>query len=164
MRLERYLNEEYVTSTKSKYSIGTWDIYKNPSPKEINELKKVEYRSKGFRILADFDQKDIYVANNNIIHLEMMKALPQLKLKSNDYVKFGSDRFMTFSTMGDDMKSFVESDTINYWRYEMNDTLFRATLDLHNKDWDWLGKWFTVSEVKKLVIDILKYSEKRGYK
>lgn len=165
MRLLRYLTEEYITSIKGKYSDGTFEIYKNPTPKEISELKKVDnaYRYSGFRVLVDFNKKDVYISNNNIIHEEMFKALySQLKTTYDSFVTYGSSTILTFECVKDDMKSFVDSDTLRYWNQKMNPSVLKNLTELYHKDFSWLSKWFNVKEVKELVDEVVIYHTRKG--
>lgn len=83
MRLKRYLNEKYLSSV----NFGEiYDIFKNPSKKEIKELADVGY---GFRIIMDLEEENIYFASGDIMHRHMLQS-PELK---NDLGYFSWDLY-----------------------------------------------------------------------
>lgn len=163
MRLLNYLKEEYIDSTKSNHASGTYEIYKNPTSKDMSNLKEQPDRFKGFRIIADFDNKCIYISNSDIIHEDMFKCLykTDTRFRYNHFIKFGDSSILTFQTVNDNMKGLLDSDALNYWYSGTNNTVIKSLRELYNKDYSWLDKWFNSKDVKDLVGEVvLKLTEK----
>ena len=135
MRLLNYLQEEFVTAGRSTLFLAgrktnSFDIFVNPSNKELQELR-TSCRDGYVRFIADFKNKKLYVWDSEFIHMEGLISLkdePGLRnaLENFDFLSTGVAKI----TGG--KLEFIESD---------------AAWVLVGKPWTtmddkWLNKWF----------------------
>ena len=142
MRLEKYLNEKYMSTIKAG---DTYDIFKNPKKDEIVEVLNVGY---GLRIIMDVKKKNIYFASGDIMHRHMLQS-PELKkdldFSWDDYWATGkeADRIVMFDV--DNRMTSMNSDSLYNLLYigssDMR-ALNRDRIDaLLDNDYKWLKKY-----------------------
>jgi len=103
MKFERYLHEQYYDALQ----IGshTFEIFINPSKKEIKEVSN--YSGRGYRFIIDFKQKKFYVWADVIFHEVVM-----------DFMKEQGNKQIP--------------DFQQYWyKGKMNDTIFTGSSDVY---------------------------------
>lgn len=82
MTLKHFV-EEYFDSHMMRPTKEVYEIFKNPTPKELNSIG-----NRGVRILLDKKKKDIYVFHENLLHYEVIRKI------TLDKEEFSSDRFV----------------------------------------------------------------------
>jgi len=70
MKLSQILQEEWKDSVQHRGK--TYEIFINPSQKEINELSK---EHTGLRYIIDGSRKKVYVFGSNLLHMDVTKQL-----------------------------------------------------------------------------------------
>lgn len=167
MRLLKYLNEQYLEGVKVGGRI--LDVYKNPTPLEMRDLRNsVGY---GFRFIIDTENKNFYVADAEYTHSTMFDKSKELRddLKGFSYgVSYyrkgeGLDRVLTGSTERTNFNE-IFSDTLsadismmsNYKNYQH---CYDQLQKLIKKDFSFMSKWIKPQLIKDLIqenIDRLK--------
>jgi len=122
MRLEQYLQEKYLTRMKGTYSSGSFEIFVNPSTKEMREIGGI--RGMGLRFTADNVNQKLYIWDaDKAVHIDVWEEFSKIN-KGRDYydvtccdVIFGQAELkggkweMTYSdelTAGSERESFNE--------------------------------------------------------
>ena len=156
MRFEKYLNEKYMTAVK--YAGDTYEVFVNPSKKELRELDSI-------RGLIDTKTKKLYVWSAHINHHNMVNNNKMIQRDTGltDFRKYWKegdqlDHIFTFDTEGE--LDYVNSDNIDYIAREV--TTEKALDDmntLYDADWSFMKKYTNPNMIKKLIgnaIDVLE--------
>lgn len=147
------LVEKYLNAIKSPTTSGTYEIFVNPTKKEMKEVDD----GGGYRYVIDHKNKKFYVFSALTFHKNMMNATPELpnfddywyKLKSVEYIytgdayknAHGSDAMSKFG--GQSLFSQKVSDKLKV---------------LLNQDWSWLSKYLTASEIEDIKFSVEQYT------
>jgi len=77
MKFKDLLTEIYINSVKSSYKIKNevYHIYKNPNGNDWKALKKEMKKKINIRVLSDIETNNIYVADANLLHYDIAKAV-----------------------------------------------------------------------------------------
>jgi hypothetical protein len=157
MRLKQFLAERYmdtVTGIEGHRS-ETFEVFKNPTRKEIKELLDVGY---GLRIIADIPKKNIYMASGDIMHRHMLSSTSVKKdvaFDWNDYWDkgFGADHIFMFA-VDNNMKN-IDSDSLYNLIFVGSQSMKnenKTRIDsLLSNDFTWLKKYQLNST------DVMKY-------
>lgn len=108
--LFKNLNEEFVDLVKTTFdSDEQYSIYKNPNTREIKDIIK-EQTSEGkiLRMIADVDNKNLYVFSANLLHY---KASQELYNKLGN--KYGQTIFMEGEYIPKERKIKLEKIPLN---------------------------------------------------
>ena len=160
MRLEHYLTERYLSAIQS--SGDTYEIWKNPSKKELWDLSSEGYY--GYRFILDFSKKNAYFASQDIFHQSMMTD-PMMKKELNfNWALYwamgkGSDRIIMGSCQFD-MQS-VNSDSLRAWYQTLQKDKYEEVVANLKKiqavGFDWLKKYgFRTYEFDKIIKKAIK--------
>lgn len=160
MRLQHYLKEEYFADVKSGV---TYPIFKNPTGDDFAEL--LEDKAPGFRFIADMKNKNVYITDNRVWHVQMMDV-PEMKKE----LKFSQPGWRS----GDDsIKHIFMGDTNRYcrdlwsdslrsltdrklWNRKFRQMVYPKVLELSKHDYQWLVKYgFNNKEFERLFREIL---------
>jgi hypothetical protein len=69
MKVKDILQEEFVDYAKTGYSDNIYPIYKNPTVKEMKEVRKTQGKGDDeLRGIIDFDNKNFYLFPANLLH------------------------------------------------------------------------------------------------
>lgn len=159
MRLLKYLQEQYLDGVKAGGRI--MDIYKNPTPLEMRDLRNsVRY---GFRFIIDTEGKNFYVGDAEYTHSNMFNVSKELQNDMKGF-KYGSgyynqgkglDRVLTGSTektnfneifsdtLSGDITSSYNSDN---WQH-----CYDQLQKLIKKDFSFMSKWIKPQQIKDLI-------------
>lgn len=165
MRLEQYLTEKYVNTIK--HSSSTYDMFVNPSKKEIAEIESQSFNGEGFRFLADFKEKKVYIWSTEIIHAQMIEDNPKTftQILWNEYWAHAmdADRFLS----GTIENGSVESDIWRAFDSKANrlkgnmarEGLQKAPFwNMERNDFKWLAKYgINPNEAKRLVTNVTRW-------
>lgn len=141
MKFQRYLNEKYFGTmrTFSGYNSGDYDIFINPSKKEIKEAIG---DSAGYRYTIDFKNKKVYVFSANAVHADLFNVIDELPTY-----------FMYWN--GDRTHSFIFTGAVEKGNAHYSDALaiyagddLRALLE---QDWKWVNKYLDVKAIRKMI-------------
>ena len=142
MRLEKYLNEKFFTGLQ-RYS-ETFEIFKNPSKKEIKEVSS--HSGQGYRCLIDFKNQNFYVWSDVLFHEFAMteikktdQAIPTFQ--AYWYKGKGGGDILTGSSTG---RSFY-SDYIGIVEDAHTGRLYLK------HDWNWLKKYIDIEELYEMI-------------
>lgn len=142
MRLEKYLNEKFFTGLNR--SGNTYEIFKNPSRKEIKEAS--DFTGGGYRFLIDFKNKNFYVWPETLFHEFAMTEIKKTDqgiptFQAYWYKGKGGGDIFTGSSTG---RSFY-SDYIGI--VEDNQTGEQYL----KHDWNWLKKYINIDELYEMI-------------
>lgn len=94
MKFKEYLDEEYYGRG------GNYEVFKNPSKKEIIECSRTSKSAHGFvRFLLTKDGKDLYVASAALIHQWMAKVIDREEY--TDYSPLYEDYYWALHSLYD---------------------------------------------------------------
>jgi len=63
------INERFLDYVKTSYSDNSYPVHKNPSSKEMKEIRKTQGKDDNeLRGIIDFDKKDFYLFPSNLLH------------------------------------------------------------------------------------------------
>lgn len=150
MRLERYLNERYMTAVK--HNGDTFEIFKNPSKKELKEA--FDFTGRGYRFLIDFRNKNYYVWPETMFHeyaMTEIKKTDQAIPTFHAYWYKGKGSGWIFTGSYDGM---IQSDYTGVM--DDNDT----GEDYLKFDWSWLKKYLSTTallSLRALIDDTIAY-------
>jgi len=134
--------EKYLTSMKHRGDI--FDIYVNPSDKEVKEIG-----TNDLRFIFDLPNKELYVFNAGILHDEAITILHREGILTQfDYTSYwktgkDSDKYLTMSKEGGEYFSDSLSDMISRVKGEEKEKTIENVKKVLNSDFSWVrGKWF----------------------
>ena len=144
MRLQKFINEKYLTTVHVDWKHFDAEVFVNPSKRELREVAGTGYRGFGYRYLIDFKHKKIYVISENAFHETIMDAIPELPA----FRKFwdngvGREYIYTGDVAGGDHSS---------------DALFARKYDgvveeLMAQDWKWVKRYLDADKIVKVLRD-----------
>lgn len=167
MRLKQYLKEDYLDTVKCHSEI--YDVYKNPTSKELKLL--MDWTKRGFRFVIDADTKNFYVTSVELTHSDLFDRSKEIK---NDIKGFtygtsyfrhgkGLDRILTGSTekpnfnkIYSDTMMWDISSSINEPNYQQ---CYNQLNKLKSKDFSFMSKWIKPSLIEELIDDCIKHLE-----
>ena len=144
MRLQQYLKEKYLNTFHQDYGNEDFEVFINPSKKELRELVNQEG---GFRFLIDFKNKKFYAFSSRMFHDTVISKLPNLP----NWIEFwkkgvGLEYIYTGAKAGDR----YESDAMI--RFGAESYKYEGKLkQLSEQDWRWTGSFIDAKAVKKTV-------------
>lgn len=71
MKLKNLLNEDFVGSIKNAYGGAYREIFVNPSKSELLDLEEI---LEEIRFIADKEKKEVYVVNEDVLHVNLAKV------------------------------------------------------------------------------------------
>lgn len=142
MRLQKFLTEKYMTAVQ--HSGNTYEIFKNPSKKEIKEA--YDFTGSGYRFLIDFKNKNFYVWAETMFHNYAMTEIKKTDqgiptFQAYWYKGKGGGDIFTGSSTG---RSFY-SDYIG----TIEDAQTGKAYLKH--DWNWLKKYINIEEIYEMI-------------
>lgn len=165
MRLEQYITEKYVNSIKNKEKV--YDMFVNPSKKEIAEIESQSFNGEGFRFLIDFKEKKVYMWSTEVIHEKMIEEnpsiFPQIIWKEYWSTGLDTDRFMSghveSGKVGSDIWRAFEEKAKRLKGNIAKEGYQRAKFyNMERNDFSWLAKYdINPNEAKKLVTNITRH-------
>jgi hypothetical protein len=136
MRLLKYINEEYLMRLTTVYGKNSYEVFINPSAKEMREL---DTTSLGVRFLADSRDKTVYVWDaDKAIHYEAWEFI-----KPKDIMKFGNlvEQLVLLPGNAEKVKgkyAMTRSDRIN-------DRFLYQKMKAFKKKFKWVNKYIDLS-------------------
>jgi hypothetical protein len=150
---KEFLQEKYFNSFKvSQYGRSrVYDVFTNPSSKEVKELK-TEEGGAGVRYVIDFKEKKLYMWHASAIHGEMFDFL---KIKMSKMMSEYGDRYLAVS---EDAGTRAPESHITL--YSMVSNKQEIVQEFYNQldSKSWVGKHADVKALRKMLVDIAKYS------
>jgi len=133
MIIERFF-DAYISSHGSYY-----EIFINPSKKELIDVDKESQFEDGVRFFADPNHKEVYAISADVLHMDFSAYLSK---KYNIYLSWTN----SLSGIARNIKGnwvFVESDFMQAgwgdWQKEIKKLL--------DTDWNWVNKYILVDEM-----------------
>lgn len=135
--LEKYLN----TIRQSKYNIGDYEVFINPTRRELIEVSEGGY---GYRFLFDFKNKKSYAISTNAFHMTLMNELSELP----DFDSFWYNGKHPYILTGDVniVRQEPSSDALYadvYKRFQVQEML--------DMDWSWIPKSFPIKKIQDML-------------
>lgn len=146
MRFKEYLKEEYVASGKTCYGGKSYEIFKNPSKKEIADCANPNEGD--VRLCVDLKEKCIYVWDMRLTHADASPALEREGfLPKNAYPGLVGERLLY-------AYGFYKNGKLEYWDEwwgNKNKVLQAAKRLGFTKDYDdsWMKTWFSITPKEK---------------
>lgn len=137
----KILKEEFVDIVKTAFDEDEqYSIYKNPNSREIKDILK-EQNGKELRIIADVDNKNVYVFSVNLLHYKAGQEL---------YNKLGS--------------KYGDNTILMQGIYKPKERKIKITTIMINKklvkeNREWLEKYLIFKEVNEEFFDMVKDKE-----
>lgn len=126
MNLKKFVevNEEFATWKKGRRFMQrhTFGIYKNPTGNDIREIMKDE-KPDGFRILIDTQNKNVYLFDKELLHMDALSSIKELKNIEARMIKEGmanTDREIVWmkgitAQKKREIKSWLSKKTVLTW-------------------------------------------------
>jgi hypothetical protein len=137
--------EKFYDAIRQKLDRVDYEVFVNPSSKELKELQGTSRY--GVRFLINFKTKEIFFFSGDMLHKTFMDNSPDCP-RYREYTMSGKGLDYIFT--GTMLSNSYESDNINYF-YQENKYKKELKL-LLAQDWSWLSKWINVQEVQKLIV------------
>jgi hypothetical protein len=161
-------NEQFVNTMVMKGGTrpGQYDMFVNPTKKELREIESQSFQGYGFRFMADFKEKKIYMWSNEVVHQEMIEKnqslFPQIIWKEYWHNADEADRYISGHIDSGQIKSDVWRSFGSRFKAAKGDGtrigLQRAPFyNMEMNDFKWLSKYIDPKETKKLVTDITRH-------
>ena len=125
MRFFRYLNEDYLCRIESPYDGDSFEVFVNPSSKELRDASN--NGKDEVRFLADFQYKKLYIWHSDYTHADFLIDLPR-KYKIGDPEKVS----MGLAALRGNKLEFTQPD---------GEAQVRGQIWPRMND-KWLSKWF----------------------
>jgi hypothetical protein len=148
--------EQYYNSTKIRGT--TFDIFVNPTRKELAELKSIS--KEGVRFFVDCKKKNIYMYSAEVLHDDMVDHISDLSWFN--YTKYYMEGKQVDRVFSGHMAwgSKVESDTWNIggdlWRHARTPENIADMKTLLFTDMTWLDKYISAKEVKSIIEKLIQ--------
>ena len=171
MRLERYLQEEYAEGLKFGSTI--WDVYVNPTPAEVKELKAPF----GYRFLIDVSHKKVYIWDASMTHSDMMSKTELAQLRDFSFFKYyregkaadriftghTNDKMIPFKTIYSDTFLGEDNDGVSDFgnaAYENGESILKSLTALRKKDLSFVKKWMDPKDIYTIIDGSIAMVEK----
>lgn len=161
------LLEKYIGNIRlDSYSKGDFDVFVNPSKRDIRDIEQQSFNNNGFRFIVDFKKKDVYAWSVGVIHRDIIRQFRKYwnSLDYQDYMSDakGIDRYFT----GHVESGNVQSDIWRgfEWRLQMgaDPDFIDDLITMKNYDKSWLKKFdINPKDVQKLIDNVLIAAQTR---
>ena len=149
------LLEKYLNSAKL-YDGNTYDIFINPSKKELKEIGDSSYRGTGFRFIIDFKKKNVYAFSTEMIHrwaLESFDYWDDLYYIPYFDKGLGSDRYFFGHVIGNQVLSDIWSGYEYRIRNLHQDIPIEKIQKMKSYDKSWIKKYGIEPRKLEWIID-----------
>lgn len=158
MRLQHYLQEKFAGAMMQDDEL--LEIFKNPTSKEMSEMK--EKYTRGFRFIIDLHKQDVYITSSEMLHENMVKYIKP-ELEGLNYVKYyreglGLDRYILGTSVGNSL-DYITSDVYQYiQRYNIDRLreMLEWIEEANTYQVNWLSRWVNPTKVTRLLDEVIK--------